>query len=166
MTHLEPDILEWEVKWALGNITMNKASGGERIPAELLKILNTMLLNCCTQYVSKFGQHSSGHRAGKVPSSFQSQRRAMPKNGWTTAWLHSFHMLTRLCLKSLQHYVTQELPNVQASFRKGGGTQDQIANICCMIEKQRNARKNIYFYFIDYGKSFDYVDHNKVWKFL
>ena len=81
ITHSQPDSLECKVKWALGSITTNKASGGERIPAELLKILNTMLLNCCTQYVSKFGQLSSGHRAGKVPSSFQSQRRAMPKNG-------------------------------------------------------------------------------------
>ena len=80
VTHLEPDILECEVKWALGNITKNKACGGERNPAELLKILKMMLLNCCTQYVSTFGQLSGGHRAGKFPFSFQSQRRAMPKN--------------------------------------------------------------------------------------
>ena len=66
----------------------------------------------------------------------------------------------------LQHYVTQELPNVQAGFRKGRGTRDQIAGIHWIMEKAREFQKNIYFYFIDYGKSFDYVDHNKVWKFL
>ena len=61
-THLEPDILESEVKWALGSITMNKANGGDGIPAKLFQILNMMLLKCCTQYASKFGKLSSGHR--------------------------------------------------------------------------------------------------------
>ena len=89
ITHLEPDILECEVKWALGSITMNKASGGDGMPAELFKIL--MLLKCCTQYVSKFGKLSSGHRTGKGQFSFQSQRKAMPKNAQTTAQLHSSH---------------------------------------------------------------------------
>ena len=64
--HLDPDILECEVKWALGSIAMNKASGGDRIPVELFQILKMMLLKCYTQYVSKFGKLSSGHRTGKV----------------------------------------------------------------------------------------------------
>ena len=64
--HLEPDILECEVKWALGSITMNKASGDDRITAELFQILKTMLLKCCTQHVSKFGKLSSVHRMEKV----------------------------------------------------------------------------------------------------
>ena len=65
ITNLEPDILECEVKWALGSITMNKASGGDGISAELFDILKMMLLKCCTQYASKFGKLSSGHRTGK-----------------------------------------------------------------------------------------------------
>ena len=74
ITHLEPDILECEVKWALGSITMNKASGSDGIPVELFQILKMMLLKCCTQYASKFGKLSSGHRTGKGQFSFQSQR--------------------------------------------------------------------------------------------
>jgi len=66
----------------------------------------------------------------------------------------------------LQQYVNQELPDVQARFRKGRGTRDQIANICWIIEKARELRKDIYFCFIDYAKAFDCVDHNKLWKIL
>ena len=66
----------------------------------------------------------------------------------------------------LQHYVNCELPDVQAGFRKGRGTRDQIADICWIIEKERESQKNIYFCFIDYAKIFDCVDHNKVWKIL
>ena len=64
----------------------------------------------------------------------------------------------------LQQFVNRELPNVQAEFRKGKGTRDQIANICWIIEKATEFQKNIYFCFIDYAKAFDYVDHNKLWK--
>ena len=66
----------------------------------------------------------------------------------------------------LQQYVNRELPDVQAGFRKGRGTSDQIANICWIIEKVREFQKNIYFSFIDYDKAFDCVDHNKLWKIL
>ena len=66
----------------------------------------------------------------------------------------------------LQHYVNHELPDVQAGFRKGRGTRDQIANIRWIIEKAREFQKNIYFCFIDYAKAFDCVDHNKLWKLL
>ena len=66
----------------------------------------------------------------------------------------------------LQQYVNRELPDVQAGFRKGRGTRDQIANICWIIEKAREIQKNIYFCFVDYAKAFDYVDHNKLWKVL
>ena len=76
ITHLEPDILECEVKWALGSITTNKASGGDGIPVELLQILKDDAVKCCTQYASKFGKLSSGHRTGKGQFSFQSQRKA------------------------------------------------------------------------------------------
>ena len=95
ITHLEPDILECEVKWALESITTNKASGGDGIPVELFQILNGMQLKCCTQYASKFGKLSSGHRTGKGQFSFQSQRKALTKNAQTTEQLHSSHMLVK-----------------------------------------------------------------------
>ena len=66
----------------------------------------------------------------------------------------------------LQHYVNHELPDVQAGFRKGRGTRDQVANICWITEKAREFQKNIYFFFIDYAKAFDCVNHNKLWKIL
>ena len=66
----------------------------------------------------------------------------------------------------LQQYVNRELPDVQAGFRKGRGTRDQIANIRWIIEKAREFQKTIYFCFIDYAKTFDYVDHNQLWKIL
>ena len=66
----------------------------------------------------------------------------------------------------LQQYMNRELPDVQAGFRKGRGTRDQIANICWIMEKAREFQKNIYFCFIDYEKAFDCVDHNKLWKIL
>ena len=66
----------------------------------------------------------------------------------------------------LQQYLNRELPDVQAGFRKGRGTRDQIANICWIIQKAREFQKNIYFYFIDYLKAFDCVDHNKLWKII
>ena len=93
-THLEPDILECEVKWALGSITMNKAIGGDGTPVELFQILKW----CCESaslYISKFGKLSSGHRTRKGQFSFQSQRKAMPKNTQTTTQLHSSHMLLK-----------------------------------------------------------------------
>ena len=94
ITHLEPDIPECEVKWALGSITMDKASGGDGIPVELLnpkrRWWESAKLNA-----SKFGKLSSGHRTGKSPFSFQSQRKAMLKNAQTTAQLHSSHRLVK-----------------------------------------------------------------------
>ena len=95
VTHLEPDILKCDIKWALGSITTNKASGGDGIPVELFQILKDDAGKCCTQYVSTFGKLSSGHRTGKGQFSFQSQRKAMPKNAQTTAQLHSSHTLVK-----------------------------------------------------------------------
>ena len=89
ITHLEPDNLECKVKWTLGSITMNKASGGDGIPVKLFQILKDDTVRCCTQYASKYGKLSSGHRTGKGQFSFQSQRKAMPKNAQTTAQLHA-----------------------------------------------------------------------------
>ena len=95
VTHLEPDILEYEVKSALGSVTTNKASGGDGFPAKLFLILKDEPFKCCTQYASKFGKLTSGHRTGKGQFSFQSQRKAMPKNVQTIAQLCSFNMLVK-----------------------------------------------------------------------
>ena len=97
-------------------------------------------------------------------------KKGKPKNVETTAQSHSFHMLSKVILKmlqaSLQQYMNWELPDVQAGFRKGRGTRDQIANIRWIIEKAREFQKNTYFCFIGYAKAFDCVDHNKLWKIL
>ena len=95
ITHLEPDILECEAKWALESITMNKASGGDGIPVELFQILKDDAEKCCTQYASKFGKLSSCHRTGKGQFSFQPQRKAITKNAQTTTQLHSSHTLVK-----------------------------------------------------------------------
>ena len=95
ITHLEPDILESEVKWALGNITTNKASGGDGIPAELFQVLKDDAVKVLHSICQQIGKFSSGHSIGKGQFSFQSQRKAMPKNVQTTAQLHSSHMLAK-----------------------------------------------------------------------
>ena len=126
-----------------------------------------MLWKCRTQYASKFGKLSSGHRTGKGQFSFQSQRTAEPKNAQTTAQLHSSHMLVmiKILQAKLQQYVNHELPDVQAGFRKGRGTRDQIANIHWIIKNASEFQKNIYFCFIVYTIAFDCVDHNKLGNF-
>ena len=93
----------------------------------------------------------------------------MPKNAQTNTIAlisHASKVMLKNLQASLQQYVSCELPDVQAGFRKGRGTRDQIANILWIIEKAREFQKNIYFCFIDYAKAFDCVDHNKWWKIL
>jgi len=92
-THLEPDILECEVKWALESITTNKASEGDGIPVKLFQILKEDAEKVLQSYASKFGRLSSGHRTRKGQFSFQSQRKAMQKNAQTTTQLHLSHRL-------------------------------------------------------------------------
>ena len=126
-----------------------------------------MLWKCCTQYASTFGKLSSGHRTGKGQFSFQSQGKAMPKNAQTIALIsHANKVMLKILQARLQQYVNRELPDVQAGFRKGRETRDQISNICWIIGKIREFKKNVYFCFIDYAKAFDCVDHNKLWKIL
>ena len=95
ITHLEPDILECEVKWALGSITTNKASGGDGIPVELFQILKDDAVKVLHSICQQIWKTHSGHRTGKGQFSFQSQRKAMPKNAQTTTKLHSSHMLVK-----------------------------------------------------------------------
>ena len=122
-----------------------------------------MLWKCVTQYIRKFGH--SGHRTGKGQFSLQSQRRAMPTmfNYCTIALIsHTSKVMLKILQARLQQYVNHELHDVQAGFRKGRGTRNQIANIHWIIEKKENSRKNIYFCFIDYTKAFGCVYHNKL----
>ena len=133
------------------------------------KFWKMMLWKCCTQYASKYGKLSSGHSTEKGHFSFQSQRKSMPKNVPTTTQFALILQTSKVMLKSLQvrfqQYVNQELPDVQAGFRKSRGIRDQIANICWSIEKSREFQKNIYF-FTDYAKAFDCVNHKNLWKIL
>ena len=180
ITHLESDILEWEVKWALRKITtkkkkkketllQNKASGGVGIPVDLFQILKDdvvkVLYSICQQ-IWKTQQWSQDWKRSLL---IQSQRKAIQKNAQTTVQLHSSHTLA----SNAQNFPSQtstihdrELPDVQAGFRKGRGTRYQIANICWIFKKAREFQKNFYFCFIDYAKAFNYVDHNKLWKIL
>ena len=125
-----------------------------------------MLWKCCTQYASTFGKLRSGHRIGKSQFSFQSQRKGNAKeytNCCTVALISHDSKILKLKILQvrLQQYMNRELPDVQAGFRKGRGTRDQIANICWIIDKAREFQEHIYFCFIDYAKAFC-VDHNKL----
>ena len=95
ITYLEPDILKRELKWALGSITMNKASGGDRIPAELFQILKDDAVKVLHSVCKQIWKLISGHRTGKGQFSFQSQRKAVPKNVQITTQLHSSHTLVK-----------------------------------------------------------------------
>ena len=95
ITHLEPDILECKVKWSLGSITMNKASGGDGIPVELFQILKDDAVKVLHSICQQIWKLSSGHRIGKGQLSFQCRRKAMPKNVLTTIQLHSSHILAK-----------------------------------------------------------------------
>ena len=123
-----------------------------------------MLWKLCTQYARNFVKLSSGHRTGKGQFSFQSQRREMPKNVQTTTQLHSSPML-KILQARLQQYINHELPDVQAEFRKGWGTRDQIANICWIIKKAREFQKKIYFCVIT-PKPWLCGSQQTVWKIL
>ena len=101
-THLEPDILECEAKWVLGSVTRNKASGGDRIPAELFKILKDDAVKVLPSKMSADLENSEWPQDWKTSVFIQSQRRAMLKSVHTTIQLHSFHMLERLCSKSFK----------------------------------------------------------------
>ena len=96
-------------------------------------------------------------------------KKAIVKNVQTTGQLHSSHaskVMLKILQTKFQHYINRELPDVQAGFRKGRGTRDQIVNIPWIIKKSRGFQKSIYLCFIEYTKAFDCVDHNKLWKTL
>ena len=166
ITHLEPDILEWEVKWALGSITINKASGGDRIPVKLFQILKDdavkMLHSICQQIWNTQQWPQDWKKSVVIP--FPKKGNAKECSNYHTIALisHTSKVMLKILQARLQQNMNWELPDVQAGFRKGRGTRDQIANICRIIEEAREFQKNINFCFIDYAKAFDCVDHNKL----
>ena len=145
ITHLEPDILECEVKWALGSITVNKASGGDGLPVELFQILKDDAAKVL---------HSIGQQIGKTQQWPQDWKRSdfipIPKKG-SAKECSNYHTITlisyankvifKILQARLQQYVNCELPDVQAGFRKGRGTRDQIANSARSSKKQESSRK-------------------------
>ena len=147
ITHLEPDILECEVKWALGSITMNKASEGDRIPVSnpgiLFQILKVDWKKSVFIPIPKKGN-------AKECSSY-------PTNELIS---QASKVMLQILQANFQQWVNHGLPDVQAGFRKGRGTRDQIANIRWTIEKVRipgKKKKTIYFCSVDYAKAFDCV---------
>ena len=160
ITHLEPDILECEVKWALGSITTNKASGGDGIPVELFEIPTgdamRVLHSICQQIWKTQQWPQDWKRSDFIP--IPKKGNAKECSNYCTIALISH--ASKVMLKILQARLQHELPDVQAGFRKGRGTRDQIVNICWIIKKAREFQKNIYFCFIDYTKAFVWITTN------
>ena len=169
-THLEPDILECEVRWALGSITMNKASGGDGIPVELFQILKDdavkVLYSTCQQIWKTQQWPQDWKRSVFIPIPKKGNTKEC-SNYCTIALIsHVSKVMLKILQARLQQYVNREIPDVQAAFRKDRGTRYQVANIHWIMEKAREFQKNIYFCFIDIAKAFNCVDHNKLWKIL
>ena len=168
ITHLVLDILECEVKWALGNITTNKASGGDGVPVELFQILKddaVKVLHSISQQIGKTQQWPQDWKRSvfiPIPKKGNAKERSTYR---TIALIsHTRKVMLKIFQARFQQYVNHELPDVQAKFRKVQGTRDQSANLCWIIEKARELPKSIYLCFIDYAKAFDYLDHNGLWK--
>ena len=170
ITHVEPDILECEVNWALGRITMNKASGGDRIPAERFQILKddaVEVLHSICQQIWKTQQWPQDWKWSVfIPSPKKGNAKECSNYRTIALISHTSKVMLKILQARLQQYMNHELPDFQAGFTKGRGTRDQIANICWIIKKAGEFQKNIYLCFIDYAKASDCVDHNKLWKIL
>ena len=170
VTHPEPDILEREVKRALGSTVINKTSGCNEIPIELFKTLKDdaiKVLHSICQQIWKTQQWPQDWKRSifiPVPKKGSTTECA---NHWTIALIsHASKVMLKILHAWLQYYANQELPDVQVGFRKRRGTRDQIANICWIIEKAREFQKITCFCLTDFTKAFDCVDHNKLWKIL
>ena len=141
-----------------------------RLEAELFQILKddavTVLHSICQQIWKTQQWPQDGKRSVFTP--IQKKVNAKEHSNYCTIVLisHASKVMLKIFQARLQQYVNHEIPHVQAGFRKSRWTRDQIANICCIIEKAKEFQKNIYFCFIDYAKAFDCVDHNKLWKIL
>ena len=170
VTHLEPDILEREVKWALGSITTNTASGGDGIPVELFQILKydamRVLHSICQQIWTTQQWSQDWKRSVSIPIPKKGNSKECSNYRTIALIPHASKVMLKIFQVRLQQYVNCEIPDVQVGFRKRRGTREQIANICWIIEKARVFQENIYFCFIDYAKACDCVHHRKLWKIL
>ena len=163
VTHLEPYILKCEVKCALGSTAASKASGSDGIQVEILKLLKDDVLCSICQWIWKtrwWPQDWKRLFFILIPKKGSAKECSNYQTIAPTS--QASKVMFKILQARLQKCLNQELPDVQAGFRKGRGTRDQIANICWIIEKAREFQKNIYFCFIDYAKAFDCVDHNKL----
>ena len=145
---------------------MNKASGGDGIPAAPFQILKddaVEVLHSLCQHIWKTQQWPQDWKRISFHSNPQ-KRQSKECSGYCTIALISqdSKVMLKLLQARLQQYVHCELPDIQAGFRKGRETRDQVANTCWIMEKAREFQKNIYFCFIDYTKAFDCVDQNKL----
>ena len=148
ITHLEPDILECEVKWALESITMNKAGGGDGIPVELFQILKDdavkVLHSICQQIWKTQQWPQDGKRSVSIPIPKKGNAKEC-SNYYTIALIsHASKIMLKILQPGLQQYVNCELADVQAGFRESRGTRDQIANIRWIIEKARVPEKHLF----------------------
>ena len=170
VTHLEPDILECELKWALGSITTNKASGGDEIPVELFQIIKedaVKVLHSICQQIWKTQQGlEDWKRSVFIPIPKKCNAKECSNYHTTVLISYASKIMLKILQARLQQDMNHELPDIQATFRKGKRTRDQIANIHWIIKKAREFQKNIYFCFINYAKAFDSTDHNKLWHIL
>ena len=148
-THLEPDIYECKVKWALGSITTNKVSGGDEIPAELFQILKddaVKVLHSISQQIWKTQQWPwDWKRSVFIPIPKKGNLKECSNYHTIVLISHASKVMLKILQARLQQYVNCELPDVQADFRKQRGTKDQIANICCIIKKAREFQKKHLF---------------------
>ena len=159
ITNLDPDILECQVKCALGSISTNKASEGDGIPAELFQVLKDdaiKVMNSISQQIWKTQPWPQDWKRS-VFNPIAKKVNAKECSNYRTIALISYtsKVMLKILQARLQQYMSRELPDVQSAFRKGRETRDQIANISWIIEKPRELQKNIYFYFIDYAKAFE-----------
>ena len=147
--HLEPVILECEVKWALERITKNKASGGDGIPVELFQILKddaVKVLHSICQQIWKTQQWPQDWKKSVfIPIPKKGNAKECSNCCRITLISHASKAMLKILQAMLQQYVNRELPDVQAGFRKDRGTRDQIANMCWIIKKEREFQKTIYF---------------------
>ena len=149
ITHLEPDVLESEVKRALRSVTTNKASGGDGIPVELFQILKDdavkVMHSICQQIWRTQPWPQDWKRSIFIPVPKNGNAKECAKYGTIALISHASKVMLKILQARLQQYMNCELPDVQAGFRKGRGTRDQIANILWIMEKARKFQKNIYF---------------------
>ena len=150
ITHLELNtLLECKVKWALGSITMNKASGGDGISAELYQILKDdavkVLHSMCLQIWKTQQWPQDWKRSVFIPIPEKGNAKECSNYCTITLISHASKVMLKILQARLQQYMNQELPDVQAGFKKGIGTRDLIANIRWIVEKARGFQKNIYF---------------------